>query len=233
MRAPIVFPIRVATGTNVVQTTTREVSLDGVFICSLRPPRPGMQVSLKLYLPGSSQVEEVAAVVREWRPSPDGGYWAEFVNVEKSLSESISNLLERRARAAAAGPSVPIGAVAIERKPTGDDPRRAFPRVGTRFRVRFGNVQDFVLEYAANISAGGVFIETEHPPELHAVVTVAMELPDGGAPVEAQGRVVHRVLPHEAKERKTPPGAGVQFIDSTDEFRERIDSAIEFILKQA
>jgi len=25
----------------------------------------------------------------------------------------------------------------------------------------------------------------------------------------------------------------VQFIDSTDEFRERIDSAIEFILKQA
>ena len=233
MRAPIVFPIRVATGTNVVQTTTREVSLDGVFICSLRPPKPGSQVSLKLYLPGSQQAEEVAAIVREWRASPDGGYWAEFVNLAKSLRESISNLLERRARAAAAGPSVPIGAVAVARKPSDADPRRAFPRVGARFRVRFGNVQDFVLEYAANISAGGIFIETENPPELHSVVTVTMELPDGGAPVDAQGRVVHRVLPREAKERKTPPGAGVQFIDSTDEFRVRIDSAIEFILKQA
>src|SRR2546421_1440740 len=66
MRAAIVFPIRVANGTNVVQTTTREVSLTGVFICSLRPPRPGTQVSLKLYLPGSRQAEEVAAIVREW-----------------------------------------------------------------------------------------------------------------------------------------------------------------------
>jgi hypothetical protein len=64
------------------------------------------------------------------------------------------------------------------------------------------------------------------------VITVSMELPDGGAPVEAKGMVVHRVLPHDAKARKTPAGAGVQFIDSTDEFRERIDRAIEFILKQ-
>jgi type IV pilus assembly protein PilZ len=232
MRAPIVFPIRVASGAHVVQTTTREVSVDGVFICSLRPPKPGTQISLKLYLPGTSQVEEVAAMVREWRSSPDGGYWAEFVNLQQSLRDSIATLLERRARAAAAGPGVPIGALAIARKGPGEDPRRAFPRVDARFRVRFGNVQDFVLEYAANISAGGVFIQTDNPPELHSVVTVTMELPDGGTPVDAQGRVVHRVLPREAKERKTTAGAGVQFIDSSDEFRERIDHALEFILKQ-
>jgi uncharacterized protein (TIGR02266 family) len=232
MRAPIVFPIRVATGTHVVQTTTREVSVDGVFICSLRPPKPGTQISLKLYLPGSTQAEDVAAIVREWRSSPDGGYWADFVNVQRPLYEAISTLLERRARAAAAGPGVPIGALALARKPTGDDPRRAFPRVDARFRVRFGNVQDFVLEYAANISAGGVFIATDNPPELHAVVTVTMELPDAGPPIDAKGRVVHRVSAIEAKDRKTAAGAGVQFIDSSDEFRERIDRAIEFILKQ-
>ena len=208
MRAPIVFPIRVASGTHVVQTTTREVSVDGVFICALRPPKPGTQISLKLYLPGSSQVEEVAAVVREWRSSPDGGYWAEFVNLQRSLHDAITNLLERRARAAAAGPGVPIGALAMARKGPGEDPRRAFPR-------------------------GGIFIQTDNPPELHSVVMVTMELPDGGAPVDAQGRVVHRVLPREAKERKTTAGAGVQFIDSTDGFRERIDRTIEFILKEA
>ena len=232
MRAPIVFPIRVATGAHVVQTTTREVSVDGVFVCSLRPPKPGTQVSLKLYLPGATQAEEVVAIVRDWRAESDGGYWAEFVNLQESLRAGIANLLARRARAAAAGPAMPLGALAIARKAPGEDPRRAFPRVGARFRVRFGNVQDFVLEYAANISAGGVFVETEHPPELRSVVTVSLELPDGGPPVEAKGMVVHRVAAEEAKARKTAAGVGVQFVDSTDEFRERIDRAIEFILKQ-
>ncbi|MFL5311692.1 MAG: TIGR02266 family protein [Myxococcales bacterium] len=232
MRAPIVFPIRVAAGATVVQTTTREVSADGVFVCSLRPPKPGSQVALKLYLPGSPQAEEATAVVREWRSAPEGGYWAEFVEPSQPLRERIASLLQRRERAAASGPPTPTGGgMSLARKPL-DDPRRAFPRVETRFGVRFGNVQDFVLEYAANISAGGVFVQTENPPELHSVVTVTMELPDGGEPVEAKGVVVHRVSPQDAKVRKTPPGAGVQFVDASDEFRERIDRAIEFILRR-
>ncbi len=232
MRAPIVFPIRVAAGPAVVQTTTREVSADGVFVCSLRPPKPGTQVSLKLYLPGGPQAEEAAAVVGEWRSAPEGGYWAEFVDPPQTLRDRIAGLLQRRARAAASGPPTPIGAMSLAQKPL-DDPRRAFPRVEARFGVRFGNVQDFVLEYAANISAGGVFVQTESPPELHAVVAVTMELPDGGKPVEATGVVVHRVSAQDAKARNTPPGAGVQFVDSSDEFRERIDRAIEFILKRS
>lgn len=231
MRAPIVFPIRVAAGAAVVQTTTREVSADGVFICSLRPPKPGTQVSLKLYLPGAPQAEEATAVVGEWRSAPEGGYWAQFVNASQSLRDRITGILERRARAAASGSPTRIGAMPIARKPL-DDPRRAFPRVEARFGVRFGNVQDFVLEYAANISAGGVFVQTENPPELHSVVTVTMELPDGGKPVEAKGRVVHRVSAADAKARNTPPGAGVQFVDASDEFRERIDRAIDYILKR-
>jgi type IV pilus assembly protein PilZ len=231
MRAPIVFPIRVAAGSSVVQTTTREVSADGVFVCSFRPPKPGTRLSLKLYLPGSPHPEEALADVGESRSAPEGGYWAAFVDPPRSLRDRIASLLERRARAAASGPPTPIGAMSIARKSL-DDPRRAFPRVEARFGVRFGNVQDFVLEYAANISAGGVFVQTENPPELHSAVTVTMELPDGGSPVEARGLVVHRVSVQDAKARNTPPGAGVQFIDSSDEFRERIDRAIEFILRE-
>ena len=229
MRAPIVFPVRVAAGATVVQTTTREVSADGVFVCSLRPPKLGTGVALKLYLPGSPQAEEATAVVREWRSAPESGYWAEFVDPPQSLRDRIAGMLQRRERAAASGPPTPIGAMSLAHRPL-DDPRRAFPRVEARFGVRFGNVQEFVLEYAANISAGGVFVQTENPPELHSVVTVTMELPDGGKPIEAKGVVVHRVSAQEAKVRNTLPGAGVQFVDSSDEFRERIDRAIEFIL---
>ena len=101
MRAPIVFPIRVAAGQSIVQTTTREVSADGVFVCSLRPPKPGTQISLKLYLPGGPHPEEATAVVKEWRTAPDSGYWAEFDRPPQSLQDRIAGLLQRRARAAA------------------------------------------------------------------------------------------------------------------------------------
>jgi uncharacterized protein (TIGR02266 family) len=167
--------------------------------------------------------------VRGVREHPESGFWAEFATLDAEVSARIHDLLQRRATAAKAGPATPIGTIALKR---GEDKRRAFPRYQARFQVGWSTVQDFVLEYAANISAGGVFVETESPPELKSVVTVTLELPDGGAPVEAKGIVVHRVLPQDAKARHTAPGAGVQFVDSTDEFRERIDRAIEFILQR-
>ncbi len=88
-----------------------------------------------------------------------------------------------------------------------------------------------MLEYAANISAGGVFVHTEAPPPLKTVVRVEMELPGSKQPVAARGVVVHRVLLEEATAKSSIPGMGVQFIDADDRFRDRIDDAIDHILK--
>ena len=112
-----------------------------------------------------------------------------------------------------------------------EDPRRAFPRHSARFAVRFGTVQDFVLEYAANISAGGVFVHTQSPPPLKTVVRVEMELPGSDRVCPARGIVVHRVTAEEAEARGSLPGMGVQFLDADDEFRGRIDAAIVHIVK--
>jgi len=76
-----------------------------------------------------------------------------------------------------------------------------------------------------------VFVHTENPPPLKTVVQVEMELPGGGSAVPARGLVVHRVTPTDAKQRGTVPGIGIQFMDSDDEFRRRIDSAITHILE--
>ena len=112
-----------------------------------------------------------------------------------------------------------------------EDPRRAFPRYETRFAVRFSTVQDFVLEYAANISAGGVFVHTVEPLPLQTVVSIEMQLPGSDAPVSAKGMVVHRVTADDAAQRGTLPGMGVQFVEASDEFRDRIDAAIAHILQ--
>ncbi len=43
--------------------------------------------------------------------------------------------------------------------------------------------------------------------------------------------MVHRVTKEEAEQRGTLAGVGVQFVDSDDDFRSRIDAAIDLILK--
>jgi uncharacterized protein (TIGR02266 family) len=187
----------------------------------------GAHIALKLYLPGLRDGAQTQAVVRELAPpGKESGFWAEFVDLGNAELAHISEAIDRRQRAAGAKP---IGAVALQ---PAEDPRRAFPRVTARFAVRFTTFQDFVLEYAANISAGGVFVNSEDPPLLETIVKVVMDLPGISEPVHARGRVVHRVSKEEAAKRGVQAGMGVQFVDATDEFRGQIDAALDFILKQ-
>jgi uncharacterized protein (TIGR02266 family) len=224
-RTPIVFPIRFATGNVAVQTTTRELSDRGVLVRCLTAPPAGTALEMKLYLPGARDPLHLAGVVREHaQKDQEPGFWAEFVGAGQAELAQVSELLGRRERAADAKP---IGAMALHPQ---DDPRRAFRRYNVRFAVRFATVQDFVLEYAANISAGGVFVHTEDPPPLKTVVQVEMELPGGADPVPARGMIVHRVTKQEAEKRGTLAGIGVQFVDADDQFRQRIDAAITHIL---
>jgi uncharacterized protein (TIGR02266 family) len=223
---PLVFPIRFATRNAAVQTTTRELSPKGVFVRCLEPPEAGTAISMKLYLPGRRDGLEVQGVVREAMSGADAGFWADFQRLGPAEENEISELLSRRERAAA---PKPIGTIAVQPMPE-DDARRVFPRIPARFAVRFGTVQDFVLEYAANISAGGVFVQSDDPLPLKSIVRVEMELPGGGPAVPARGVVVHRVTSDEAKARGVMAGMGVQFLDADDEFRRRIDEAIEQVL---
>jgi uncharacterized protein (TIGR02266 family) len=225
-RAPLVFPIRFATRNAAVQTTTRELSPKGVSVRCLEPPLKGTLIAMKLYLPGRRDGLSAQGLVREITTDGDGGFWADFHQLGMPEQAEISELLARRERAAA---SKPIGAIDLH-PISADDARRAFPRIPARFAVRFATVQDFVLEYAANISAGGVFVHSLDPPQLKSIVRVEMQLPGDGPPVPARGVVVHRVSREEAEERGTIPGMGVQFMDGDDDFRSRIDDAIAKIL---
>jgi type IV pilus assembly protein PilZ len=225
-RAPIVFPIRFATHNAAVQTTTRELSREGVFVRCLEPPQIGTSISMRLYLPGRRDGLQVDGLVEEVAaPGREAGFWAAFRNLEPPARVEIVEVIARRERASDAKP---IGAMAVQPDP---EPRRAFPRYNARFAVRFSSVQEFVLEYAANISAGGLFVQTDNPPPLKTTVRVEMELPGGGPPVPAKGLVVHRVTKEDAQKRGTAAGVGLQFVDADDSFRGRIDAAIEHILK--
>ena len=197
-----VFPVRYVSEGLAVQSTSRQLSPVGIDVRSLSPPRVGSRVSMALYLPLTS-VPEVAIgrVSRAVSGVPaEAGFWADFIVVDPQARLRISNLLSERDQSETAN-------------------HRGFPRHAVTLAVRFRTTREFVLEHASNISRGGIFIRTDDPPPLDTAVQVEVQLPDDPVPVTTNGVVVHRQL---AVGGKTP-GAGVQFVDSSDAFRERID----------
>jgi uncharacterized protein (TIGR02266 family) len=204
-----VFPVRYVSEGMAVQSTSRTLSPVGIDVRSLSPPRVGARVSMALYLPQTA-VPEVAIgrISRAISGVPaEAGFWADFIVVDPQARLRISNLLSERDESAAAN-------------------HRGFPRHPVKLAVRFRTSQDFVLEHASNISRGGIFIETDDPPPLDTAVQVEVQLPDDPTPVTTNGVVVHRQL---AVGGKTP-GAGVQFVDGTDAFRERVDRYMDSLM---
>jgi uncharacterized protein (TIGR02266 family) len=103
---------------------------------------------------------------------------------------------------------------------------RSTQRVDARLRVRFQTAAALKQEMSLNISAGGMFIRTDAPPSMREMVKVSIELPGETEPIEAQAQVVHRVTREEGRLTGRHPGAGVQFFEADDRFREALDAWI-------
>ena len=208
--ASYVFPVRYVSEGVAVQTTSRELSPLGIGVRALSPPQVGARVSMALYLPNVG-LPEVAigrvSAARSGAPA-EAGFWADFIVVDPQARMRISNLLSDHE---------------LRNKQN-----RACERIPVKLAVRFRTSHDFVQEHALNLSRGGIFIRTDHPPPLDTVVEVELQLPDSGVPVSSAAIVVHRQMPGGSK----LAGVGVQFVDASDSFRERIDHYLDTLLKQ-
>jgi type IV pilus assembly protein PilZ len=205
-----VFPVRYVSEGVAVQTTSRELSALGIAVRSLAPPQVGSRVSMALYLPNTAVPEVAIGRVARAKAgaAKEAGFWADFIVVDPQARMRISHLLSDRDQS--------------------EGNQRGFPRHSVTLAVRFRSARDFVLEHATNISRGGIFIQTEDPPPLDTAVQVEIQLPDEAAPVTTNGVVVHRQLAVAGKQ----PGVGVQFVDSGDDFRDRIDRYMDTLLKE-
>ncbi|TMA28073.1 MAG: TIGR02266 family protein [Deltaproteobacteria bacterium] len=207
--AALVFPVRYVCDGVAIQTTSRELSALGIAVRSLSPPNVGARVSMALYLPNTAAPEvAIGRVARSSAQAPaDAGFWADFIVVDPQARMRISNLLAARDEARR--------------------PERTFARLPVHIQVRFRTAREFSEEHAINLSRGGIFIRSDEPPPVNSAVEVELQLPDGGPPVSSAGVVVHQVLPGGKKEA----GVGIQFVDSSDPFRERIDRYMDSLPK--
>jgi uncharacterized protein (TIGR02266 family) len=105
------------------------------------------------------------------------------------------------------------------------------PRYPTSLRVALSSAEGSLSERAINISAGGMFVRTERKLPRGALVSVALELPDGPVPVQA--KVIHDVAQSRAQTSAAEPGIGVQFVGTDDAFRDRLERYIQSLVARS
>ena len=102
--------------------------------------------------------------------------------------------------------------------------RRTNKRLPIRVMVEYNLTEDFLIDYTANVSIGGMFIQTGEPLELGTRFRLRFRIPDRKKPIETYGVVRWVVDPETAG--PMVPGMGVQF----DELGPADQKAVETLM---
>lgn len=81
-------------------------------------------------------------------------------------------------------------------------------------QYRFNTFEDFIPDYAVNLSPGGMFLNTEDPREVGSVIYLQFSLKDGSKLIEGMGRVVRVIPPGTGNQT---PGMAIEFTDFDEE----------------
>ncbi len=112
------------------------------------------------------------------------------------------------------------------------DPRRNNPRFEVGLAVRFSRAQDFVAQYAENLSSGGLFIAGDHRDlEPLSLINVDIDLP-GFDSFVVRGRVAHILDPERANAFGRSPGVGVEIVESPKGFTEALMGYLDVLGKR-
>lgn len=93
--------------------------------------------------------------------------------------------------------------------------------------VRCESWAEFAQLYAADVSRGGMFIETDQPPPILSEIEVDMRLPEGHS-VLLKASVVHVFGAEQAEREGKRPGVGVQFVNLNSLQKQQIVQLVEF-----
>lgn len=108
------------------------------------------------------------------------------------------------------------------------DQRRA-QRVKARLKVHFKTPRAFIQEYTANISKGGIFIESDLLLDREDPVEVIVCLPYTNREIRLNGRVAWVLTKDQATSVKRKPGLGLEIVNLPNEDRELFELYIDRI----
>lgn len=106
--------------------------------------------------------------------------------------------------------------------PASGEDRRRSGRIDLVVRVDYKTVDELFSEFARNINEGGMFVETEAPPDPGSQVALQFRIPGSDEPIQVMGRVVRASV----GDRDEPPGMGIEFENLDDQSRELINQLV-------
>jgi uncharacterized protein (TIGR02266 family) len=87
---------------------------------------------------------------------------------------------------------------------------RTTKRLPIRVLVEYESIEDFLIDYTANISIGGMFIQTERPLPVGTRFRLRFQVPTRAKPIETFGEVCWSM---EANSFGAQQGMGIRFDD--------------------
>ncbi len=111
--------------------------------------------------------------------------------------------------------------------------KRNFPRVKHRCLIQISKAdrEERIDTFTENIGAGGICVIVSKPFEIFDTVSLELHLDDGGSPIQCKGSVVWTVRDHTIKgEGSDNYDTGIEFIEISDEDRNRISGLVEGLL---
>ena len=79
--------------------------------------------------------------------------------------------------------------------------KRSSVRVPVNMIVKYGMDGNYLFDVSKNIAQGGVFIKTDTPSEVGALLDIHLSLPDSKKKIKTQGKVVWVQKPMKQQER--------------------------------
>ena len=101
--------------------------------------------------------------------------------------------------------------------------KRQHPRVDVWIEVTFNSPQELVTNYMPNISKGGMYIQTDNPPDLGTVMALTFQLPGQDNLIRTKGKVVW----NNPTSGLHKPGIGLQFTEMPEEDRHILEGFIQ------
>ncbi len=101
--------------------------------------------------------------------------------------------------------------------------RRVYERVLVDLEVDYRADETFLFAYITDISAMGIFVQTNNPEPEGTRLNLCFRVPEefGGQKMELEGEVIW-VNPYRPGDSGRNPGMGVEFVDLTPQQREEL-----------
>ncbi len=190
--ASVVIPVRYVARGRVVQTTSTHLTGEFIRVRSANPPTVGLTVAMQVYLPGLTSPLAFDGLVRDASFGTNAYFTAELSEVPDPCRAQLGAFLD-----AISG-------------------RRACGRVEVNLPVLLRDAFTAGGGVVMNLSASGLFVQTDLPRDVGARVRGEIQLPGEPDAQEFEAEVV-RVA-------EEPRGVGLQIVGGSDEFRTRLSS---------